>query len=169
MMGFPCLRLNRDFFACWDPRSGNLVIKLDEPQVGALIDAGKAEAFAPNGRRFREWAAIPVDRHRSWRSLLEQALQASAARRASQRQNEALHPRLTLPSLHSCWLAAPGQDAWKWWAGATFGVTSPPTLSMIGVSVASKASKASIESQTSTNASRHLVRSRHGTADRPHA
>ena len=34
MMGYPCLRLHGDFFACLDRRDGALVIKLDEAQVG---------------------------------------------------------------------------------------------------------------------------------------
>ncbi len=81
MMGFPCLRLNGDFFASCDHRTGHLVIKLDEHAVSALIDAGEAEPFAPNGRRFREWASIPVRRQRSWGPLLDQALQTAAMRR----------------------------------------------------------------------------------------
>jgi hypothetical protein len=80
MMGFPCLRLNGDFFASCDRRTGNLVVKLDEAAVSNLIADGKAEPFAPNGRRFREWASIPVLRHRSWPALLDQALQIAAAR-----------------------------------------------------------------------------------------
>lgn len=83
MMGFPCLRLDGDFFASCDHRSGNLVVKLDEQRVVALVVAGKAEPFAPNGRPFREWASIPVQRHRSWARLLDEALQC-AARRGTQ-------------------------------------------------------------------------------------
>ena len=86
MMGFPCLRLNGDFFASCDHRSGELVIKLTEQEVSALIDAGTAEAFAPNGRRFREGASIPLRRQRSWEPLLEQALQSAAARHPAPRQ-----------------------------------------------------------------------------------
>jgi hypothetical protein len=80
MMGFPCLRLDGDFFATCDRRSGDLVVKLDERQVRSLIDAGRAEPFAPNGRRFREWAAIPYERRRTWARLLDAALVASAER-----------------------------------------------------------------------------------------
>ena len=80
MMGFPCLRLNGEFFASCDHRTGSLVIKLDEPRVVALVDAGKAEPFAPNGRRFREWASIPVRLRRSWGTLLDEALQCAARR-----------------------------------------------------------------------------------------
>lgn len=85
MMGFPCLRLDGDFFASCDHRSGALVIKLDEPSVSALIDAGEAEPFAPSGRRFREWASIPVTRRRHWEALLDDALGAAAARATAPR------------------------------------------------------------------------------------
>ena len=83
MMGFPCLRLDGDFFASCDHRNGNLVVKLDEQRVDVLIAAGKAEPFAPNGRRFREWASIPPDKHRSWQALIDEGLQAAAGRRSS--------------------------------------------------------------------------------------
>jgi hypothetical protein len=80
MMGFPCLRLGGDFFASFDRRTGDLVVKLDEQSVEALIDAGEAEPFAPSGRPFRAWASIPNRHARRWPDLLEQALTASAAR-----------------------------------------------------------------------------------------
>ena len=65
MMGFACLRLDGDFFATCDHRSGDLVVKLNEQRVSVLLESGDAEPFAPNGRRFREWASIPLERHRS--------------------------------------------------------------------------------------------------------
>ena len=80
MMGFPCLRLDGDFFASFDHRSGDLVVKLDEHRVVALVDAGQAEPFAPNGRPFREWASISVRRQRGWAKLLDEALQCAADR-----------------------------------------------------------------------------------------
>ena len=86
MMGFPCLRLNGDFFASCDHRTGDLVVKLDEQQVSGLIDAGKADVFAPSGRPFREWASIPYQRQRIWGPLLEQALVLSAERLSAPRQ-----------------------------------------------------------------------------------
>jgi hypothetical protein len=82
MMGFPCLRLDGDFFACCDRHTGDLVVKLDATRVAGLIGAGKAEPFAPSGRPFREWARIPQRLHRSWPRLLDQALECSAERRA---------------------------------------------------------------------------------------
>lgn len=39
MMGFPCLRLDGDFFASCDHRTGELVVKLDEQRVSALDEA----------------------------------------------------------------------------------------------------------------------------------
>jgi hypothetical protein len=80
MMGFPCLRLDGDFFASCDSRNGDLVVKLDATQVRALIDAGRAEPFAPNGRQFREWATIPYERRRTWARQLDAALAAAGRR-----------------------------------------------------------------------------------------
>lgn len=89
MMGFPCLRLDGDFFASCDHGTGELVVKLDAPRVAELIAAGKAEPFAPSGRQFREWAVIPIRRHRSWSGLLDEALACSVARRSRQRTKRA--------------------------------------------------------------------------------
>jgi hypothetical protein len=49
------------------------LVKLPE-RVDALVSCGRAQAFAPSGRRFREWAAIPTERSRTWRALLDEAL-----------------------------------------------------------------------------------------------
>src|SRR5262249_55344882 len=84
MMGFPCLRLNGDFFASCD-RTGELVVKLDASRVAELLEAGLAQPFAPNGRQFREWAVIPTRRSPAWPALLDEALQASAKRLATPR------------------------------------------------------------------------------------
>jgi len=73
MMGFPCLRVHGQFFASTDRANGNLLVKLPEGRVDALVAAGKAAAFAPAGRRFREWAAIPYARARTWKQLLDEA------------------------------------------------------------------------------------------------
>jgi hypothetical protein len=81
MMGFACLRYEGDFFATCDHRRGDLVVKLDEAQVDALLAGGRAEPFTPAGRRFREWAAIPYERRRSWSRLLDRALAAAVERR----------------------------------------------------------------------------------------
>jgi hypothetical protein len=80
MMGYPCLRLQGQFFASLDRRTGDLVVKLDEEGVRRLLDDGRAEPFAPNGRPFREWAAIPYARRRTWADHLDAALAAAATR-----------------------------------------------------------------------------------------
>jgi hypothetical protein len=85
MMGFACLRLDGAFFASCDHRSGDLVVKLDRARVQELLTSGRAEPFAPNGRVFGEWAAVPVRLSRTWAGLLDDALQHAAKRRSSVR------------------------------------------------------------------------------------
>jgi hypothetical protein len=74
MMGLPCLRINGAFFASCDRRTGDLLVKLSERRVDELVASGGARPFAPAGRRFREWASVPFESSRSWRRLLEDAL-----------------------------------------------------------------------------------------------
>jgi hypothetical protein len=75
MMGLPCLRRSGTFVAAWDRRTGDLLVKLPSERVTALVDAGDAHSFAPAGRRFREWAALPPDRAAAWAGLLEEAFE----------------------------------------------------------------------------------------------
>ena len=75
MMGLPCLRWNGAFFASCDRRTGDLLVKLAETRVDELVASDRAQPFAPAGRRFREWAAIPDHRSRSWKRLLDEALE----------------------------------------------------------------------------------------------
>jgi len=74
MMGLPCMRIHGAFFASCDRRTGDLLVKLPEDRVDGLVSSGRAHAFAPAGRRFREWAAVPAERGRSWKRLLDEAL-----------------------------------------------------------------------------------------------
>jgi hypothetical protein len=74
MMGLPCLRIHGAFFASCDRRTGDLLVKLPEARVDELVDAGRAHSFAPAGRRFREWAAIPPQRSRVWKRFVDEAL-----------------------------------------------------------------------------------------------
>lgn len=71
MMGLPCLRLGGRFFASFDRRTRTLLIKLDRRRVGELVDDGTGRPFAPAGRVFRQWVAIPDTRH--WPALLDEA------------------------------------------------------------------------------------------------
>jgi len=82
MMGLPCLRWNGAFFASCDRRTGDLLVKLAESRVDELVAAERANPFAPAGRRFREWAAIPESRSRTWKRLLDEALEFAINRPA---------------------------------------------------------------------------------------
>ena len=75
MMGLPCLRRAGAFFASFDQRTGNLVVKLSEARVTELIETVQALPFAPAGRRFRRWAAIPPSptSDETWADLLTEA------------------------------------------------------------------------------------------------
>ena len=74
MMGLPCLRVAGAFFAAWEPRTGDLLVKLPSARVDALLEAGAAQPFAPAGRRFRAWAAVPAAEATSWPALADEAL-----------------------------------------------------------------------------------------------
>jgi hypothetical protein len=73
MMGLPCLRRNGAFFAALDRRSGALLVKLSASRVDELCSTGTAEPFAPAGRRFRQWAAVPARHAAQWPALLDEA------------------------------------------------------------------------------------------------
>jgi hypothetical protein len=73
MMGYPCLRYNGTFFACVERNTGNLIVKLSSDRVTDVIASGAAFPFAPNGRTFREGAAIPIPDRDEWRALLDEA------------------------------------------------------------------------------------------------
>lgn len=74
MMGYPCLRVNGNYFASVDPKSGNLVIKLPAERVNELIDADAGAAFSPAGRRFREWIVIEHRQEKEWNAFINEAL-----------------------------------------------------------------------------------------------
>lgn len=74
MMGFPCLRVNGGFFASFDRKHEQLVVKLPAARVAELVTAGAALPFSPAGRTFREWAAIPAPGSEHWPDLLDEAL-----------------------------------------------------------------------------------------------
>jgi len=73
MMGLPCVRVNKKFFAAFDRSSGNLLIKLPATRVDQLIADGEGDVVAPAGRRFREWAAIPPEAVDDWPHYLREA------------------------------------------------------------------------------------------------
>jgi hypothetical protein len=73
MMGLPCLRQDGAFFAALDRTTGALLVKLSRERVDELLGCGAAEPFAPAGRRFRQWAAVPTGRRASWAAFLDEA------------------------------------------------------------------------------------------------
>jgi hypothetical protein len=73
LMRFPCLRAEGNFFATCDHRTGDLIVKLPRQRVDELIDGGQAQPFAPAGRTFKQWAAIPHRDEDTWRALLAEA------------------------------------------------------------------------------------------------
>jgi len=73
-MGYPCLRIRGAFFACVERKTGHLVLKLPADRVQKLVRSGRALPFAPNGRVFREWAAISQPNRKRWTAMLTEAL-----------------------------------------------------------------------------------------------
>lgn len=73
LMGFPCLRVNGDFFGTCDHRSGHLIVKVDRDRVVELIDSGLGQPFAPAGRVFKEWVLIERRDEDTWLALLAEA------------------------------------------------------------------------------------------------
>jgi hypothetical protein len=72
-MGFPCLRVDGEFFATCDHRTGELIVKLPRARVQELIDQGLGQAFNPAGRVFREWVLVPERDEQRWTELLTEA------------------------------------------------------------------------------------------------
>lgn len=73
MMGFPCLRRDGAFFACVHKDGSAMIVKMSRQQVQAVVEAADGLPFAPAGKVFKEWAAIPLDLHPSWSERLEAA------------------------------------------------------------------------------------------------
>ena len=96
MMGHPCVRRAGQFFASFDPKADCLVVKVPAERVEALIDVGAGEPFAPNGRVFREWVAIPTPDPSGWARLLAEAFDfaGAAQQHARRRYDEDLAERI---------------------------------------------------------------------------
>lgn len=73
MMGFPCLRTQGQFFATAMGDRDEIVVKLPKDRVDHLIREDIGLPFAPAGRRFKEWVALPKSRSRRWRKLITEA------------------------------------------------------------------------------------------------
>lgn len=73
MMGFPCLRVNGEFFASVHHKTGDLIVKLPATRVLDLIETEVGDPFAPAGRRFKEWVSIPNRDAALWQQLINDA------------------------------------------------------------------------------------------------
>ena len=73
LMGFPCVRVNGDFFGTCDHRSGHLIIKVHRNRVAELIDQGVGQPFAPAGRVFKEWVLVEERSEATCLELLAEA------------------------------------------------------------------------------------------------
>ncbi|MEL6894184.1 MAG: hypothetical protein AAFP84_21515 [Actinomycetota bacterium] len=77
MMGHQCLRTaaSNEFVATVTRREGYVVVKLPAGRVGALIDDGVGTSFAPAGKVFKEWLALPDVDEATWESLLAESIE----------------------------------------------------------------------------------------------
>ena len=75
MMGYPCVRLAGKFLASYDDKARCLVVKLPRERVAGLVESGRGDPFAPAGRVFREWVAIPAVDRDLWQQLLAEAVE----------------------------------------------------------------------------------------------
>ncbi|MEL6338455.1 MAG: hypothetical protein AAFQ65_00960 [Myxococcota bacterium] len=74
IMGGRCLRVGKEFLALVDYKGSGLVVKLPKERVRELIEAGEGRPFAPAGRVFKEWVAIPTLNEARWRTLLREGV-----------------------------------------------------------------------------------------------
>ena len=69
-----CLRVGKEFLALVDYRDSGLVVKLPKARVAELIEQGTGLPFAPAGRVFKEWLAVPNPDRSLWRALLREGV-----------------------------------------------------------------------------------------------
>jgi hypothetical protein len=74
IMGGRCARVAGEFLGLVDFEGGGLVVKLPRERVDELIEQGVGQPFAPAGKLFREWVAVPRRDRRRWRSLLREGI-----------------------------------------------------------------------------------------------
>ena len=74
IMNGRCLRIGKEFLALVDYTGSGLVVKLPKERVTELIAAGVGKPFAPAGKIFKEWLAVPTPDRRRWRELLREGI-----------------------------------------------------------------------------------------------
>jgi hypothetical protein len=75
MMGYPCVRLAGKFLASYDANARCLVVKLPRERVTELVESALGDPFAPAGKVFREWVAIPTVDRDLWQQVLAEAVE----------------------------------------------------------------------------------------------
>ncbi len=80
LMNNPCLRASGDFLATIHRKTGHLIVKLTAERVSELIAAGTGLSFAPAGKPFAEWLAVPSQDLDVWKSVIDEALQMNRTR-----------------------------------------------------------------------------------------
>jgi hypothetical protein len=74
IMSGRCLRFGKEFLALVDYKGSGLVVKLPKERVAELIEEGVGKSFAPAGKVFTEWLAVPKPDRRCWRALLREGI-----------------------------------------------------------------------------------------------
>lgn len=77
IMNGRCLRVGGQFLAKVDRKGAGLVVKLPRERVAELIAHGEGRPFAPAGKVFKEWVAIPQPDRRRWSLLLREGVARS--------------------------------------------------------------------------------------------
>jgi len=80
LMGSRCLRAGGAFLATVHRKSGQLIVKLDAERTQGLITDDVGVPFAPAGKVFSEWIAIPSDDPQLWAEVIAEGLQISRKR-----------------------------------------------------------------------------------------
>ncbi len=80
IMGGRCARVAGEFLGLVDFKGSGLVVKLPRSRVQELIGQGIGQPFAPAGKVFKEWVAVPQRDRRRWRALLREGIAFVAPR-----------------------------------------------------------------------------------------
>jgi hypothetical protein len=79
IMSSRCMRVGGEFFSAMFTKDQALVVKLPADRVTELVDTGEGQPFAPAGKVFREWVAVPDLDEDRWRALMAEARDFVAA------------------------------------------------------------------------------------------
>jgi hypothetical protein len=69
-----CLRVGKEFLALVDYKGSGLIVKLPKARVEELVAGGVGKPFAPAGKIFKEWLAVPKPDATLWLELLSEGI-----------------------------------------------------------------------------------------------